>query len=73
MAHERSFRLKRAALAIENKGSRRSAVNLSKHEIVHVSCWSVPGDSRMVGIRWRDRYLAMFASDLYERGEEING
>jgi len=67
----RAYRLKTAALAIERTGSRRSTVNLSKNEILYVSSWSLPDDPRMISIRWKDRQLAMFASDLQRRGEEI--
>lgn len=67
----RSFRLKRPAIAVDDSGSRRSTVNLPKHEVVFVSSWSHPNDSRMVGIRWRNRHLLMSISDLYQRGEEV--
>ncbi len=71
MPHGRSFRLKRTALAIDNTGSRRSTVYLSRNDIIHVSSWSMPSDSRMIIIRCKDRSLAMFASDLFDRGDEV--
>jgi hypothetical protein len=67
------YRLNAPTLAIESKGDERIAVTLLAGETIEVARGPRHDDSRMVDIRCNGRELAIFAADLYARGDYIDG
>jgi hypothetical protein len=69
----RSFTLATSTLAIDTVNGRRTAVTISAGDVVKIL--AVPGhggQKRMVDVLWRGRTVAMFTSDVKERGTEIS-
>jgi hypothetical protein len=68
----RRFRLKVPTLGVEDGVEGRVAVTVPKDAILQVTSGPKPTDTRMVDVEWRGKRLVMFATDLRERGEEVD-
>jgi hypothetical protein len=58
-------------LGIDSVSGQRTAVMIPEGATVQVLHGS-PADARMVDVLWQGRTLAVFAEDLFERGQDAN-
>jgi hypothetical protein len=65
----RRFRLIKTTLAIGDMDGKRVAVRIPAGDIVKLVADPSPGN-RMVDVLWEDRTVAMYATDLKQRGTE---
>jgi hypothetical protein len=69
----RRFLLKAKILAIEVRGSERVAEYIPTGETVTVVAGPKPTAVRLVDVKWKDREMSVFFTDLQSRSEPIEG
>jgi hypothetical protein len=67
------LRLNRDTPAIDNSGSKPTAIAVPMGAIICATSLRNPDNTQMIEVRWQDRRLFMFAVDVQERGEKVMG
>jgi hypothetical protein len=67
------LRLKRDVIAIDTGGDKSTAITVPAGAIMCANGERNPDNTQMIEVEWQDYRLFMFAVDVEERAEKING
>jgi hypothetical protein len=67
------LRLNRDTPAIDNSGSKPTAITVPTGAIICATAVRNPDNPQMIEVQWQDCRLFMFAVDVQERGEKVMG
>jgi hypothetical protein len=73
MATRQFLRLNRETPAIDDSGSKPTAITVPKGAIICATAVRNPDNPQMIEVQWQHCRLFMFAVDVQERGEKIMG